>query len=71
MAKKIKKVKMKIRKSVRRRIKVTGTGKLLRRQSFGRHLKASKSGSRSRRLKRSVVVSGKFEKKLRNILGVG
>ncbi|MBI4033316.1 MAG: 50S ribosomal protein L35 [Candidatus Blackburnbacteria bacterium] len=65
-----KKMKLKTRKSVLRRIKITGTGKLLRRQSFGRHLKASKSRSRSRKLKRAVLVSGKFERKLRNILGV-
>lgn len=62
--------KMKIRKSVARRIKVTGSGKLMRRKGFNRHLKAKKSKRRTRRLKREQVVTGKLEKKLKKMLGL-
>jgi len=53
-----------------RRIKISKTGKLLRRRGFGRHLKASKSKSRKRSLKQTVRISGPLEKKLRQVLGV-
>ncbi len=62
---------MKVRKSVSRRIKVTAGGKLLRRRSFARHLKAGKKKGRIRNLKRGIQVKGSLEKKLRNVMGVG
>jgi large subunit ribosomal protein L35 len=67
---KTKKNKIKTIKAVRRRIKVSGTGKLMRRHSFNRHLKAGKTKSRVRGLKRSVTISGSFEKKLKQLLGL-
>lgn len=62
--------KMKIRKSVARRIKVTGSGKLMRRKGFARHLKAGKSKRKTRRLKRPALVKGSLEKKLKKMLGL-
>lgn len=62
--------KMKSRKSILNRIKVTKNGKLLRRQSFRRHLKSSKSAKRLKNLKRTVEVKGFYAKKLRKALGV-
>lgn len=64
------KTKHKPNKALGRRIKITKTGKLLRRKSFGRHLRAGKSKGRIRNLKKSVNISGKLEKKIRNVLGI-
>ena len=62
--------KQKSRKSLTNRIKVTKNGKLLRRQSFRRHLKAGKSHKRLSYLKRQVEVVGFYAKKLRKAMGV-
>lgn len=67
----MKKRKLKIRKSISRRIKITGTGKLLRRRGFARHLKFGKSKGRIRALKVPTRVRGKLEKKLKQVLGLG
>lgn len=64
------KTKHKPNKALQRRIKVTKTGKLLRRKSFGRHLRAGKSKGRIRNLKRPENISGKLEKKIRQVLGI-
>jgi large subunit ribosomal protein L35 len=47
----------KTRKSVAKRFKVTGTGKVVRSKPGRRHLLESKSAGRKRRLAKSVVVS--------------
>lgn len=62
--------KLKSKKSLVRRIKVTKTGKLLRRHGFNRHLKASKKKSRIRDRKRTVLITGAYAKKLRQVLGI-
>jgi len=49
--------KAKTRKSVAKRFKVTGTGKLLRRKQGKRHLAESKSRKRKRSLGKSALVS--------------
>jgi len=60
--------KQKTRKSVSKRFKVTKTGKVLRRGSFGRHLKAKKNKKRQRRQKQWVLVPKGFAKKIKKIL---
>ena len=62
--------KMKTRKSITKRFRVTKTGKVMRRQAFRRHLNAKKSAKRKRRLARNVTVSGSFAKRLKKRLGV-
>lgn len=62
--------KMKTKKAVTRRIKVTKTGKLLRRHSFNRHLKVGKRKDTIRDLKRPIVITGSYAKKLRQVLGL-
>lgn len=62
--------KVKTRKSVTKRFKITKTGKVLRRRNFRRHLKASKSAKRIRRLKKSVPVREAYAKRIRKVLGV-
>jgi large subunit ribosomal protein L35 len=49
--------KLKTHKGAAKRFKRTGTGKLVRRRSFARHLLTSKSRSRKRRLGQGTVVS--------------
>jgi large subunit ribosomal protein L35 len=46
----------KTRKSVAKRFKVTGTGKLIRTKSSRRHLLASKNAKRKRKLAKPAVV---------------
>lgn len=61
--------KLKTRKAVAKRFKVTKTGKVIRRGSYSRHLKASKSKKRSRRQKVPKEVTGRMAKKIKKILG--
>jgi len=61
--------KQKIRKSISRRFRVTKRGKVLRRQAFRRHLKASKSSKRLSNLKRIKEVKGSYAKRIRKALG--
>jgi len=61
--------KLKIRKSISRRFKITKTGKVLHRASFGRHLRQAKTKSRIRRLKRTVRLDKVRARKIKNLLG--
>lgn len=63
------KKKMKIRKSISRRFKITKTGKVLRGSSFIRHLRSKKKKSRIRRLKKIKHFKGKTAKKIKKLLG--
>jgi large subunit ribosomal protein L35 len=47
---------IKTKKSVAKRFKITGTGKVLRRHAGKRHLAQTKSPKRRRRLRSAVVV---------------
>lgn len=62
--------KLKIKKSLTRRFKITKSGKILRRTGFGRHLRSHKRKSTARAHKRSVTVTGNLEKKLKQVLGI-
>lgn len=68
--KKQKKTKLKVSRSVLLRIKVTKTGKLMRRRGFNRHLKHKKRKSTNRSLDRPVEIKGFYAVKLRKILGI-
>ena len=46
----------KTRKSVSKRFKITGTGKVLRQHASRRHLLSSKSAKRKRQMSKSAVV---------------
>ena len=61
--------KQKTRKSVAKRFKITKTGKVIRRGSYGRHLKAGKTKKRQRRQKVPKQVTGTMAKKIKKILG--
>lgn len=64
-----KKQKMKIRKSVARRFRITKTGKVLFRGSHVRHLRRKKRKSRIRAQKIPKELKGKWKKKVKKLLG--
>lgn len=60
--------KLKTRKSVSRRIKITSTGKLLREMSHTGHIKTKKPRKRKRRLKKLVSIPTGYAKNLKKLL---
>lgn len=61
--------KVKTNKSAAKRFKVTGSGKILRRQHGRAHLLSKKSSSRKRRLGEDREVTGKDAQKVLRLLG--
>ena len=61
--------KQKTRKSLTKRFRITKRGKVLRRQSFARHLAVKKSRKRKRSLKRVVETNKTYAKKIKKALG--
>ena len=61
--------KRKVRKSITNRLKITKTGKVMRRQGFRRHLKKGKSSKRLTNLKRVIELKGYYAKKIRKAVG--
>ena len=62
--------KLKIPKSVADRLKVTGSGKVMRRKMGTRHLRSSKSAGNKRRGKVMVEVIGPMRIKVKKLLGI-
>ena len=62
--------KQKTHKGTAKRVKVTGTGKLVREQANNQHKFEYKSSTRKRRLDRDEVVSPSDAKKLKKLLGI-
>lgn len=60
--------KLKTHKGAAKRFKRTGTGKLVRRHSFARHLLTSKSRSRKRRLGQGTPVDKADQSGLKEML---
>lgn len=63
------KVKKKIKGSLKRRFKVTKTGKVMFVHQYGRHHKLKKSGSRIRRQNEPGVLAAPLAKKVKKMLG--
>jgi ribosomal protein L35 len=61
--------KAKVRKSILNRFRITKNGKVIRRQGFRRHLKASKSAKQLRNLKKNLTMTGYYAKKLLKATG--
>lgn len=61
--------KLKIKRSVKRRFKVTKTGKVLRGSHMRSHLRSKKSKRAIRAQKEQKFVTGTFEKKIKQLLG--
>jgi ribosomal protein L35 len=62
--------KLKLRKSVQDRIKVTATGKLLRRVAGQKHLKIHRRSTNKRRGAKLVGISGHWKSKISKLLGL-
>ena len=65
-----KKNKIKIKKALLKRFKITAGGKVLSTPSFNRHLKLKKSKSRLRRLSVPREITGKMAIKLKKALAL-
>jgi large subunit ribosomal protein L35 len=61
--------KQKTNRSVRKRIRITKSGKLRRNQAFRRHLLAGRSNKRKRKLRRPAFVSPGERKSYLRLLG--
>ncbi|NYJ07988.1 50S ribosomal protein L35 [Petropleomorpha daqingensis] len=62
--------KQKTHKGTAKRVKVTGTGKLMREQANNQHKFEYKSSTRKRRLDQEQVVSPADAKRLKKLLGI-
>jgi large subunit ribosomal protein L35 len=62
--------KNKTRKIVQKRFKITATGKVMRRRQNSRHLRTNKSKKAIRSYRVPVEVTGKFAKKIKQMLGL-
>ena len=62
--------KNKTKKAIAKRIKVTGTGKLMRRVPGSGHLKSRKSAARLRRMRQDRELPPMFAKIARKLLGM-
>jgi large subunit ribosomal protein L35 len=63
--------KLKTKKSIKKRMKITKTGKVKRRKPGARHYKAGKSGETKRRLRGTDLVTGKLAKTYKLLLAPG
>jgi large subunit ribosomal protein L35 len=62
--------KFKTHKGTKKRIKVTGTGKLIKKRAFGGHLLTKKTANRKRKIRKPLAVDGANEARLRALLGL-
>ncbi len=63
--------KQKTHKGMKKRFKVSGTGKVKHRSAFRGHLLSSKSSKRKRHLRKDGVVAGAEAKSIRECLAPG
>ena len=63
-------MKNKTHSGAKKRIKVTGSGKLMREKAGKRHLLEKKSSEKTRRLAGEVQVAPQDDKRLRRMLGI-
>jgi large subunit ribosomal protein L35 len=62
--------KLKTHKGTAKRVKVTGSGKIVRERAFGNHILAKKSKARKRNMKTAATINGKINKNIKKALGV-
>ncbi len=62
--------KSKVHKGTAKRIKLTGSGKMLRRNAYGNHLLSKKSPGRKRNIAKSQVLATSRKRSTRRLLGV-
>ena len=62
--------KMKTDKGAAKRVKVTGSGKLMRRKQNLNHILEKKTSARTRRLSGETEISSQQDKNIRKMLGI-
>ncbi|PID32605.1 50S ribosomal protein L35 [Candidatus Saccharibacteria bacterium] len=62
--------KLKTHKATAKRVKLTGSGKIVRERAFGNHMLSKKSKSRKRNINTPAQVSGGARKNIKRALGV-
>ncbi|MCX5749839.1 MAG: 50S ribosomal protein L35 [Candidatus Saganbacteria bacterium] len=60
--------KIKTRKAAAKRFRFTGTGKIVRRKAYKRHILESKTSKQKRRLSKDILVSKSDEHRVRSML---
>ena len=60
--------KMKTKKAIAKRFRVTGTGKLKRSKAFKQHILTKKSAKRKRNLRKAAMTDATNEKNMKKIL---
>jgi len=60
--------KIRIKKSVSNRFKITKNGKVLRVSSFNRHLRRKKTKKQLRRLKGKKLITGRLARRVKKLL---
>lgn len=65
------KTKLKTNRSAAKRLKVTGTGKVMRHKGWKRHLLSTKNSSRKRRLSGAVEINKDNIKNIRRLVPYG
>jgi len=63
-----KKVKQKTHSGLKKRIKVTATGKLMRHKAYSNHLAASKTTKQNRQLRAETTVHKTDEKRIKRLI---
>lgn len=61
-------IKPKTHKGLAKRVRVTATGKVVRRRGGSSHLLSNKSGKQCRNLRRTVTLSGRMAKAIKRLL---
>ncbi len=62
--------KMKARKGLIKRFKITGTGKVKRRRSFGTHLMSTKNAKRRRNIGGTAIITAKAGRAMKRAMCV-
>ncbi len=61
--------KMKTKRAVLKRMRLTKTGKVKRRKAFHGHLFSGKSAKRRRNLRQPTIVTGAFARNMKRMMG--
>ncbi len=62
--------KNKTHKGTKKRIRLTATGKLIKKRAFGGHLLTKKSSNRKRKIRKPLPVDASNAARLRDLLGL-
>jgi large subunit ribosomal protein L35 len=62
--------KMKTKKAIKKRVKITASGKVLRHRAGAGHLKSRKSATRLRKMREKAEVKSTFAKHAKRLLGM-